>query len=219
MKRHLSLALIFFAILGANSNAASGFNLLDPAMAKKFLPPGFDQYVDQNIGLIQQAVSGKSSTAITGGAVTAAPAIPAVPVIPLPTASALSLPPIAPASTFVSTSTTGSLYPQTNPAYNPYMPNNGATAAPTASSGTIYPNSGASSGQQNVSSHINSNSNIGGPVNPFTNQVVEVAPVNSNIVLEADLDANPVFHPPFQSAVPEYPPIEGMHWYQFHIPN
>ena len=32
---------------------------------------------------------------------------------------------------------------------------------------------------------------------------------------KADLNANPVFHPPLESKVPEYPPIEGQHWYQY----
>ena len=55
-----------------------------------------------------------------------------------------------------------------------------------------------------------------GPVNPFTNPgAVQAAPVSSNIVLKADLNANPVFHPPMESRVPEYPPIEGQHWYQY----
>lgn len=51
--------------------------------------------------------------------------------------------------------------------------------------------------------------------NPFTSTVSQVTSDPTSITLYADRNANPVFHPPFASEVPSYPPIQGQHWYQY----
>lgn len=109
-------------------------------------------------------------------------------------------------------------------AYNPYMPRAPAPVpvplpAPVPIAVPVpvnIPNhSHAISGGQVVQGNVS-----GGPVNPFMGgaKPVKVEKL-TDVVLKADLNAVPVFHPPAENKVPEYPPIEGQHWYQYRIAN
>ena len=191
--------------LPASTWTHEGSDLLNPDFVKKFLPAEYHSGVESTIGALKGAIGATpSSTSVpaaapslgglTGSINTQTP----LPSISMPPGPLQYTPPIAPVA-----STGGS--------FNPYMPsapaNNSHThfapapvAAPAAPAPVPVPNVAPSAG----------------PVNPFTNPgAVQAAPVSSNIVLKADLNANPVFHPPMESRVPEYPPIEGQHWYQY----
>jgi len=199
------LLLALCVTLPAMSWAQEGSDLLDPNFVKKFLPAEYHSSVESTIGALKGAIGADSGSSLVpatppqlGGIGAQINTSTPVPSIPMPPGPLQYTPPIV----------------QASPSFNPYMPaaptNNNiqyqapAPVAPAAVSSVPLP---VANSAPAVSS---------GPVNPFTNpQPVQAVQPSQNLILKADLNANPVFHPPLESRVPEYPPIEGQHWYQY----
>jgi hypothetical protein len=199
------LLLALCVTLPAMSWAHEGSDLLNPDFVKKFLPAEYHSSVESTIGALKGAIGADSGSSvvpatpptlggITGQINTSTP----VPSIPMPPGPLQYTPPIV----------------QPSPSFNPYMPsapaNNNiqfqppAPVAPAPVSSVPLPVANSAPAMSS------------GPVNPFTNpQPIRAVQPSQNLILKADLNANPVFHPPLESKVPEYPPIEGQHWYQY----
>jgi len=211
-KKLLLLALC--VSLPATTWANEASDLLNPDFVKKFLPAEYHSSVESTIGALKGVIgsNGGSTPAPVPAPVPSAPVYPTgsnglggsistqtpLPSISMPPGQSRYTPPNVPAATGGS--------------FNPYMP----SAAPTAHATQNIPLPTAA--VQNTPAPVAVPNVVpsAGPVNPFTNQgAVQTNQQPRNIVLKADLNANPVFHPPMESRVPEYPPIEGQHWYQY----
>ena len=184
-----------------------GQSLLDPDFVKKFLPAEYHNTIASTIGQIKNAMG-------SGGSSAPVPASPgtlgglAGQVNTQTPLSGISMPP-GPLQY-----TPPNVAPQTGGSFNPYMPSSAPTqsfSAPVANTQNVMPTP-----LPNTTVPVASSGNLSGPSNPFTNpQPVQVNQAPTNLVLKADMNANPVFHPPLESTVPQYPPVEGQHWYQY----
>ena len=211
-KKLLLLALC--VSLPATTWANEASDLLNPDFVKKFLPAEYHSSVESTIGALKGAIgsNGGSAPAPVPSPVASAPVYPGtlsgltgsigtqtpLSSIPMPPGPLQYTPPNVPAATGGS--------------FNPYMP----SAAPTANATQNIPLPTAAVQNTPVPAAVPNVVPSAGPLNPFTNQgAVQTNQQPRNIVLKADLNANPVFHPPMESRVPQYPPIEGQHWYQY----
>lgn len=208
----LTLCLSMPSALLANDPNA----LLDMSFVKKFLPSEYHSVAESQIGAIKAAVGAADSSTIapaapgqlaglTGQVSTSTP----LPSIPLPSNNLQYTPPQAPVSHNHAHSHSGS--------FNPYMPS--APAAPSAAAPStphthyVTPAAAAAAAPALPAAPVQASA---GPANPFLGgNVVQQAQPAPELILKADLNANPVFHPPQESTVPSYPPIEGQHWYQY----
>lgn len=197
--------------------AQEASSLLDMSFVKKYLPAEYHSVAESQIESIKSVVG-------SGGSPTPSPAVPGVlggltgqvstqtPLsgISIPPGPLQYTPPVAPPAPPVHSHT----HTHGGGSFNPYMPSQAPApshthyAAPAPAASVPLPVANTSAPQTVTAS--------AGPSNPFLGgtvvQEVQAAP---EFFLEADLNANPVFHPPQESSVPQYPPIEGQHWYQY----
>ena len=188
------------------ASANDGQSLLDPDFVKKFLPPQYHNTIASKIGELKNALGSGGSTPVSaspgtlGGLTGQINTQTPLSAIPMPPAPPSYIPPN------VAAPTGGS--------FNPYMPTSALTqsfSAPAVNTQNV-----SQAPMVNTTLPIASSGNMRGTSNPFTNpQPVQVNQAPRNIVLKADMNANPVFHPPMESSVPQYPPVEGQHWYQY----
>ena len=172
-----------------------GFNLLDINSISQFVPAEFLPQIQAQLPAMQNiAASNPSLTSLSGGATAVpTPSVNPVPTAPVPAAAAPSVAP-----------------------YSPY-------AAPAAAAPTVLPtptvNSAAAMAPVQLPSPVAlpaaNQSNVSNPFLASTPSQVVSDP--NTITLYADRNANPVFHPPFASQVPSYPPLTGQHWYQYRV--
>ena len=190
-----------------------GASLMDPSFIKKYLPAEYHDMALGQIGTLQNALGqGSTSTSTTTSTIT--PPVPTLPSGSLPI-SHNQVPHnhqhVAPA---FPTAPVAQVAPVA-PTFNPYMP----SAAP--SQANMHTHYAAPAPQAAPVAAPVANvpvANTGGPVNPFlSGGVVDTFTNQNELYLEADLNATPVFHPPSENVVPQYPPIEGQHWYQYRI--
>ena len=165
------------------------FNLLDINSISKFVPAEFLSQIQANLPAMQNiAASNPSLTSLSGGATALpTPSVNPVPTAPVPAAAAPYSPYAAPAAaqTVLPTPTV----------------NSAAAMAPVQLPPPVALPAAAPA--SNVS-------------NPFlASTPTQVVSDPNTITLYADRNANPVFHPPFASQVPSYPPLTGQHWYQY----
>lgn len=202
----ITLCAMTPSIISANG----GSDLLNPDFVKKFLPAEYHNRIGPTIGALKNALGSSgtsapvpSSPGVLGGLTGQINTQTPLSSIPMPPGPLQYTPPyVAPVAA------------QTGGSFNPYMP----SSAPVQMAPVSQPvhTSMPSVPIPNSTVPITSSGNAGGPLNPFTTtQPVQVSPPSTNLVLKADLNANPVFHPPLESTVPQYPPIEGQHWYQY----
>lgn len=185
-------------------------SLLDMNFVKQFLPSEYHSTAEATAQSLQAVIGGGSSTAtssalsgLSGSISTQTP----IPSIPLPSSNLQYTPPQAPATPYPSS-------------FNPYMPSAPTASAPvsTAVPQSYYPQPAAPAPAPAPVAAAPVVSS--GPANPFLGGgAVQSSQPAQELILKADLNANPVFHPPLESTVPQYPPIEGQHWYQYVLVN
>ena len=175
------------------------FNLLDIDSISQFVPAEFLPQIQASLPTMQNiAASNPSITGLSGGAVSVPTTTASVPVptsAPIPVPSASTAPSVAPYSPYAAPAAAQPATVMPTPTVNSaaamapvQLPNPvQAPAAPTAS---------------NVS-------------NPFLGSTTQVNTDPNVVRLVYNRNSNPVFHPPFASQVPSYPPIQGQHWYQY----
>ena len=169
------------------------FNLLDINSISQFVPAEFLPQIQASLPAMQNiAASNPSLTSLSGGATALpTPSVNPVPTAPVPAAAAPSAAP-----------------------YSPYA----APAAPQTVLPTPTVNSAAAMAPVQLPPPVAlpaaaPASNVSNPFLASTPSQVVSDP--NSITLYADRNANPVFHPPFASQVPSYPPLTGQHWYQY----
>jgi hypothetical protein len=190
-------------------------SLLDPNFIKQFLPAEYHSTAESTAQQLKAVVGGGSAplptaaptptlSGLTGQISTQTP----IPSIPLPSSSLQYTPPQAPVHS----------HPHSHSgSFNPYMP-----AAPVASTGAA-PAAPAAPVQHTHYAQpaapapvVSAPAATNGVANPFLGETPEqTSQPAQDLILKADLNANPVFHPPLESTVPQFPPIEGQHWYQY----
>ena len=197
----------------------NGSDLMSPDFIKKYLPQEYQAMALSQVDSLKAAL-GQQSTSTSTTTTTlpaAAPVLPTIPALPtLPTGHSQVAHNHSHAAPTLPTVPTLPVAPVATPAFNPYMPSPAAQnnmhthyapAAPAPVAAPVHSNA-----------HSAPVANTGGPVNPFISGGTQIqAPVQTELYLEADLNATPVFHPPADNVVPQYPPVEGQHWYQYRI--
>lgn len=204
------LLITLCALAPSIASANNGADLLNPDFVKKFLPPEYHNRIAPTIGALQSAMGGSGASA----PVPSSPGVLGGISSQINTQTPLSSISMPPGPLQYTPPNVSTMPAQTGGSFNPYMPS--SAPVQTAPVSTGIPTSFPSTAIPNTTVPVAMTGNAVGPTNPFTNpRPVQVSQPSTNLVLKADLNANPVFHPPLESTVPQYPPIEGQHWYQY----
>ena len=205
MNKTLLIITIFFsATLSQTSQADAANQLMNRDLFLQHLGPDFVKYFDAAQPALQNMLQ--------SGSAPTAPVPTPVPV-PAPTqqfdlSALFGQAPTAPAA-------------QATGGFNPYLPStphshtipvdvSASAARPGASTVSVQPT--------NQTTHTHPHSHSGGMSNPFLpSSAPAAAPVTKEVVLVYDKEAMPIFHPKEGGTyyVPNYPPIEGQHWYPY----